>query len=161
MLDRARKYMGSPAMSPGHATPDSNGYAHTPRIPSSPGIARRLSGSLATPDAAVDGSGGEGSEVDRKQRELYNKQQHLLREQRTADQDRLLSSISGAHCGCALLMLLKASQHLQGILGQPCACVATASALCMSNHQGALSVVGPGQGVACMQRILGSTTGGH
>jgi len=40
-------------------------------------------------------SGEEESEVDRRQRELYSKQQHLLREQRFADQERLLSVITG------------------------------------------------------------------
>ncbi len=35
------------------------------------------------------------SDVDRKQRELYTRQQQLLREQRTADQEKLLSTISG------------------------------------------------------------------
>ena len=35
------------------------------------------------------------SDVERKQRELYSKQQLLLREQRTADQERLLACISG------------------------------------------------------------------
>ena len=35
------------------------------------------------------------SEVDRKQRELYTRQQQLLREQRTADQEKLLATISG------------------------------------------------------------------
>ena len=33
------------------------------------------------------------SEVDRRQRELYNKQQQLLREQRTADQEKLLAAL--------------------------------------------------------------------
>lgn len=40
-------------------------------------------------------SGEEESEVDRRQRELYSKQQHLLREQRFADQERLLGLITG------------------------------------------------------------------
>lgn len=35
------------------------------------------------------------SDVDRKQRELYTRQQQLLREQRTADQERLLATVSG------------------------------------------------------------------
>ncbi len=33
--------------------------------------------------------------MDRRQRELYSKQQHLLREQRFADQERLLGVITG------------------------------------------------------------------
>ena len=35
------------------------------------------------------------SEMDRRQRELYAKQQQLLREQRTADQEKLLAAIGG------------------------------------------------------------------
>ena len=44
-----------------------------------------------------DGGGGEGglSEMDRRQRELYAKQQQLLREQRSQDQEKLLACISG------------------------------------------------------------------
>ena len=42
-------------------------------------------------------AGGEGgmSEMDRRQRELYAKQQQLLREQRSQDQEKLLACISG------------------------------------------------------------------
>jgi len=36
------------------------------------------------------------SDVDRRQRELYARQQQLLREQRSADQEKLLACISGA-----------------------------------------------------------------
>lgn len=44
-----------------------------------------------------EGPDGAGlSEMDRRQREIYNKQQQLLRDQRTADQEKLLLSISGA-----------------------------------------------------------------
>lgn len=43
---------------------------------------------------SFEGPGGE-SEMDRRQRELYVKQQQLLREQRAADQERLLTAISG------------------------------------------------------------------
>lgn len=42
------------------------------------------------------------SEIDRRQRELYAKQQALLREQRTADQEKLLAAIGdnlGFHGG--------------------------------------------------------------
>ena len=49
------------------------------------------------------------SEVDRRQRELYTKQQLLLREQRTADQDKLLAAIStdlGFHEGRPVAALL-------------------------------------------------------
>jgi myosin-5 len=43
-----------------------------------------------------EGPGGEAlSEMDRRQRELYAKQQQLLREQRTADQARLLAVLQG------------------------------------------------------------------
>lgn len=43
------------------------------------------------------------SDVDRKQRELYTRQQQLLREQRTADQEKLLSTISGVQSfACSL-----------------------------------------------------------
>ena len=37
------------------------------------------------------------SEVDRRQRELYSKQQQLLREQRAADQEKLLACIGGVY----------------------------------------------------------------
>ena len=43
------------------------------------------------------------SEMDRRQRELYAKQQQLLREQRTTDQEKLLAAIGsnlGFHAGC-------------------------------------------------------------
>lgn len=44
-----------------------------------------------------DASGEGGlSEMDRRQRELYAKQQQLLREQRSQDQEKLLACISGA-----------------------------------------------------------------
>lgn len=61
------------------------------------GVVRRLSenGGLSPADslgaAGLDGM----SDVDRKQRELYTRQQQLLREQRTADQERLLATVSG------------------------------------------------------------------
>lgn len=46
-----------------------------------------------------EGPDGAGlSEMDRRQREIYNKQQQLLRDQRTADQEKLLLSISGTPC---------------------------------------------------------------
>ncbi len=38
------------------------------------------------------------NEVERRQRELQSKQQQLLREQRSADQEKLLSCITGAAC---------------------------------------------------------------
>ena len=45
--------------------------------------------------AAASGTLDGMSDVDRKQRELYTRQQQLLREQRTADQEKLLATISG------------------------------------------------------------------
>lgn len=47
------------------------------------------------------------SEMDRRQRELYAKQQQLLREQRSQDQEKLLACISGANA-----MLLRAPAHM-------------------------------------------------
>lgn len=51
------------------------------------------------PGRLEGGAGGAGdapmSEMDRRQRELYAKQQQLLREQRTADQEKLLGAIGG------------------------------------------------------------------
>ena len=84
MLERAQRYMPSASPTPGYAAADANG--HYPRTPAS---ARRSSLGLA------DGGDGGESEMDKRQRELYSKQQHLLREQRSADQERLLSCISG------------------------------------------------------------------
>ena len=49
------------------------------------------------------------NEVERRQRELQSKQQQLLREQRSADQEKLLSCITGVTSACfALLYLLSA-----------------------------------------------------
>ena len=64
------------------------------------GVVRRLSenGALSPADSLTPAASGtlDGmSEVDRKQRELYTRQQQLLREQRTADQEKLLATISG------------------------------------------------------------------
>ena len=66
------------------------------------GVVRRLSenGALSPADSLTPAASGtlDGmSDVDRKQRELYTRQQQLLREQRTADQEKLLATISG---GC-------------------------------------------------------------
>ena len=65
-----------------------------------PGVVRRLSenGGLSPADSlgtAASGTLDGMSDVDRKQRELYTRQQQLLREQRTADQEKLLATISG------------------------------------------------------------------
>lgn len=50
------------------------------------------------------------NEVERRQRELQGKQQQLLREQRTADQEKLLSCITGATpVACSVLL---AREHL-------------------------------------------------
>ena len=67
---------------------------------SAAGVVRRLSenGGLSPADSlgtAASGTLDGMSDVDRKQRELYTRQQQLLREQRTADQEKLLSTISG------------------------------------------------------------------
>ena len=84
MIDRAQRYMGSPSPSPSHFSADANG-SHTPKTPLS---ARRMAGNGLH-------EGQEETEADRRQRELYSNQQHLLREQRSADQDKLLKAISG------------------------------------------------------------------
>ena len=65
------------------------------------GVVRRLSdnGALSPAgsiDASIHGMPDGISDADRKQRELYTRQQQLLREQRTADQEKLLATISGA-----------------------------------------------------------------
>lgn len=75
----------------------------TPQYPvgvrSAAGVVRRLTenGGLSPADSlgtAASGTLDGMSDVDRKQRELYTRQQQLLREQRTADQEKLLSTIS-------------------------------------------------------------------
>lgn len=62
------------------------------------GVVRRLSeNSALSPADSLGTAGLDGlSDVDRKQRELYTRQQQLLREQRTADQEKLLATISGS-----------------------------------------------------------------
>ena len=75
---------------------------------------RRLTenGGLSPADSlgtAASGTLDGMSDVDRKQRELYTRQQQLLREQRTADQEKLLSTISGLQAAlpidlCKLLL---------------------------------------------------------
>ena len=87
MVERAQKFMPTMTPSPGHFAPETNGTgAHTPKTPLS---ARRQASSALS-------EGGEGeSEVDKRQRDLYSKQQHILREQRSADQEKLLKAISG------------------------------------------------------------------
>ena len=64
------------------------------------GVVRRLSENTAlSPADSLGAAGLDGlSDVDRKQRELYTRQQQLLREQRTADQEKLLATISGMPC---------------------------------------------------------------
>lgn len=73
-------------------------------------MVRRLSenGGLSPADSlgtAASGTLDGMSDVDRKQRELYTRQQQLLREQRTADQEKLLSTISGLHADHLLTSL--------------------------------------------------------
>lgn len=72
-----------------------------------PGVVRRLTenGGLSPADSlgtAASGALDGMSDVDRKQRELYTRQQQLLREQRTADQEKLLATISGLLCSCSV-----------------------------------------------------------
>ena len=104
MLERARQYIGMPASParPGPHAPDANGGAPPPGAPSlrtplpgTPG-GRTPSGSLGGLVNGAAAAGLEGlSDVDRRQRELYARQQQLLREQRSADQEKLLACISG------------------------------------------------------------------
>lgn len=54
-----------------------------------PGSRPRENGDATQADGSI-------SEMDRRQRELYAKQQQLLREQRSQDQEKLLACISGA-----------------------------------------------------------------
>lgn len=84
MIERAQRYMPNASPSPGHFALDANG-THTPKTPLS---ARRANSSSLH-------EGQEETEADRRQRELYSNQQHMLREQRSADQDKLLKAISG------------------------------------------------------------------
>ncbi len=63
------------------APPAENGVASTPR-----------SGLPFTPESdSIDAL----SDVDRRQKELYSRQQQLLREQRSQDQQHLLNAIAG------------------------------------------------------------------
>ncbi|CAL5219117.1 g891 [Coccomyxa viridis] len=94
MLERARKYMGMPASPGGRlpGMPEVNGAlpGHIMRTPPSMGapLGPRASGSLENGDSA------HLNEVERRQRELQSKQQQLLREQRSADQEKLLACIT-------------------------------------------------------------------
>ena len=56
------------------------------------------------------------TEVERRQRELQSKQQQLLREQRSADQERLLACITGTS---ALLCVPKMKYAAQTSLNNP------------------------------------------
>jgi len=98
-MERMRKYITIPN-SPIPMRADANGNAvgaypagAGPRGPPAAGMPGRA---RENGDASVDGGGL--SEMDRRQREIYNKQQQLLREQRSADQEKLLACISGARC---------------------------------------------------------------
>ena len=103
-----------PAPTPGreeglHAAEEGGVFASMRRYMSSiPGPSpQRENGSLAATPATVgrsfDTPGSKAmSEMDRRQHELYQRQQQLLREQRTADQERLITAISenlGFHSG--------------------------------------------------------------
>lgn len=121
MLERARKYMGMPATSPqrpgAHGPGDANGGPPPPpgapalRTPSGalPGGGPAGAGAprgLGLENGGPGGAGLEGlSDVDRRQRELYARQQQLLREQRSADQEKLLACISGARAAGTALTL--------------------------------------------------------
>lgn len=111
VLDRMKRYMQSiPGASP---IRDQNGGV-TPLTPSGKGWQAREAGpavalrqaacallfinsALADAGRTADGMANDAglSEMDRRQRQLYAKQQQLLREQRSADQDSLLTAISG------------------------------------------------------------------
>lgn len=77
----------TPSSGPGYPVAETNG-TNTPYTPRTPLSARRITNDENQPQ-------GDESEGDRRQRELYSKQQHLLREQRSQDQDRLLVAIAG------------------------------------------------------------------
>ncbi|DBA65606.1 TPA: hypothetical protein ACH3X2_002670 [Trebouxia sp. C0005] len=107
MIAQARRYISTATPStPPHPPlhPEANGDGHSTmalsmRPTPSPGVVRRLSenGALSPADSLTPAASGtlDGmSDVDRKQRELYTRQQQLLREQRTADQEKLLATIS-------------------------------------------------------------------
>ncbi|KAL0034959.1 hypothetical protein WJX79_002631 [Trebouxia sp. C0005] len=107
MIAQARRYSSTATPStPPHPPlhPEANGDGHSTmalsmRPTPSPGVVRRLSenGALSPADSLTPAASGtlDGmSDVDRKQRELYTRQQQLLREQRTADQEKLLATIS-------------------------------------------------------------------
>ena len=95
VMERMRKYITIPN-SPIPMRADANGNAvgayPANRGPLTAGMAAGRA--RENGDASVDGGGL--SEMDRRQREIYNKQQQLLREQRSADQEKLLACISGA-----------------------------------------------------------------
>ncbi len=62
-----------------------------------------LSPSLLCLGSLENGESAHLNEVERRQRELQSKQQQLLREQRSADQEKLLACITGlmtlsSHC---------------------------------------------------------------
>ena len=84
-----RKYITIPN-SPIPQRADASGAA-IGRAPLAAGVARP--GGVRENADGADSAGL--SEMDRRQREIYNKQQQLLRDQRTADQEKLLVSISG------------------------------------------------------------------
>lgn len=90
-MERMRKYITIPN-SPIPQRADASG-AVIGRASLAAGVARP--GSVRENADGADSAGL--SEMDRRQREIYNKQQQLLRDQRTADQEKLLVSISGVH----------------------------------------------------------------
>lgn len=109
MMDRMRRFMQQiPGSSPVRegATPQATsmgGFLPCCTLPTAlfllpaclSAAIRTLNPHLHTPAGRVEGppSTEPLSEMDRRQRELYAKQQQLLREQRTADQEKLLAAI--------------------------------------------------------------------
>eukprot|EP00887_Chlorella_sp_A99_P001914 scaffold18.g1914.t1 len=94
---------GALALTPAPADEDAGVLSSIKRwLPASP--QRETPGAVTPVGRTFEGPGGHRpmSDVDRRQHELYQRQQQLLREQRTADQERLLRAISedlGFHNG--------------------------------------------------------------
>lgn len=101
MMDRVRQYISAgPSLSPSGLLRGREGVSPQGATPASitpRGSIMRMrfaeGGDLMTPEE------GELSEAERRKRELQAKQQQLLREQRAADQERLLACITGMFLG--------------------------------------------------------------
>ena len=72
-------------------TPQEMNGSGTPYTPRTPLSARRITNDENTP---------EETDLDRRQKELHGRQQHILREQRLADQDALLTAIASKLLSC-------------------------------------------------------------